>query len=94
MRRRTGTRASRAVDAMMARKVDLARLDAPGTVDDMYHKLARELAHAYHVAESDDIAISWPAQERAQSFFNAHGFEATLDELFRVRALARPTARA
>lgn len=89
-RRRTVDR----VQALMDAKVDLGRLDPPGTYDDLHHKLARQLAYAMHCAESDDVAVSWSAQERAQAFFNAHGFEATLDELLRLEALRRESARA
>lgn len=84
------TKASRAVDAMMARKVDLSKLEQAGTYPDTLTKCALELASAMHRAESTDCAVSWAAQKRAQDFVNEHGLGPALDEMFRLEKPALP----
>jgi len=80
------TKSQLRVDALMAQPADLRTLRQPGETLHLHDKLALDLATAIHQSESDDCSVSWSAQERAQDYFNAHGFIETLDELFRVRA--------
>ena len=47
-------------------------------------KVVSALATVMHRAESDACSVSWAAQERARTYRNEHGFEATLDEIFRI----------
>jgi hypothetical protein len=54
----------------------------------------QELARAIHRSASTDVSVSWPAQERARTYFNEHGLAATLDEARRLDALALPGATA
>ena len=77
---------------MKERKADLRTLHQPGTYLGTEDRAALDLACAMHRAESTDRSIdaSWSAQERAQNYFNEHGLAATLDEMFRLRALALP----
>jgi hypothetical protein len=72
------------------RKVDLRREMRPdrvGAYPSVEVKLVLELATAIHEAESDGAAVSWSAQERAQVFYNEHGFVAALDEKLRLEAI-------
>lgn len=70
----------------MARKVDLRQLKPAGTYPDLHEKLCRELSVEYErERDSDYVAVSWANQERAQEYFNAHGFVATLDHMLRLR---------
>lgn len=94
MKNRKKTKTELRVDALMAQPADLRTLRQPGEYLNLHDKLALELATAIHESESDDCAVSWSAQERAQNYFNTHGFIKTLDELFRVKALKRPTSDA
>lgn len=75
------------------RKADLHTLREVGTYDGVEDKAARQLACAIHYAESDDVAVSWSAQERAMDFFNTNGLADTLDEIFRLEAVARPSQK-
>ena len=64
--------------------------ELPVTVDDLVYGTAvgdvpgpdvraiLELAEAMHYAASDEPSISWPAQDKARSFFNEHGLAASL----------------
>lgn len=45
------------------------------------------LARAIHRAESTSCVTSWPAQERALAYYNAHGLGAALDECARLEAI-------
>lgn len=65
-----------------------------GAVPDTDERAVLDLARAIHRAESNDCAVSWSAQERAAKFFNASGLIETLDEMFRLEALALPGATA
>lgn len=80
------TKASRAVEERMAEKVDLRRLEQPGTYPDLHTKLALELATEIE-RESDPnyVSVSWPSQEKAQDYFNEHGFVETLDYMIKLR---------
>lgn len=80
------TRQSDKVTEMMERKVDFSRLEKPGSYDDVQTKAARQLAREIHWSESDDVAISWSALERAQAFYNEHGLADTLDKMFDLKA--------
>lgn len=74
------TQASRNVKAMMGRKV--------GTCLDLHEKLAMDLAREYQREEDwpgGYVCISWKNQERAQSFFNEHGFKETLEAMTALR---------
>jgi len=71
------------------RKADLRKLHPSGHYPGVEDKAAMQLATAMHEAESDDVAVSWSAQERAQDYFNEHGLAATLDEMFRLQKLRR-----
>jgi hypothetical protein len=57
-----------------------------GDVPDTDERAVLELACAIHHAESDRVAVSWEAQERAAQYFNTHGLSKTLDEMFRLEA--------
>jgi hypothetical protein len=82
----TRTKRARPVDEMMSRKVDLRTLKQPGTELDLHEKLALDLAREFErEIDLDYVSISWKSQERAQEFFNAHGFEATLDHMISLR---------
>lgn len=72
---------------MMARKCDLRTLQQPGTELGLYEKLALDLAREFErEIDPDYVSISWKSQERAQDFFNARGFEATLDHMISLQA--------
>ena len=87
MAKRRQTRSSTRVDEMMSRKVDFRRLGKPGDYPDLHGKVALDLAREYQKQEDPDyVSISWPNQERAQDYFNAHGFEKTLDHMLSLRA--------
>lgn len=75
-------------------KVTTADLMAcePGEVPLPDERCVLQLARAIHRAESTDVATSWSAQERAMAYFNAHGLADSLDEMFRLEALALPDA--
>ena len=74
------------VDEMMERKVDFRRLGQPGDYPDLHESLALDLAREYQKEEEPDyVSISWPNQERAQDYFNAHGFIDTLDHMIKLR---------
>ena len=74
------------VDEMMSRKVDFGVLKQPGSYLDLHEGLALDLAREYQKEEEPDyVCISWPNQVRAQDYFNAHGFEATLDHMIKLR---------
>lgn len=83
------TQASRNVKAMMGRKVDFApRPGQVGTYLDLHEKLAMDLAREYQREEDwpgGYVCISWKNQERAQSFFNEHGFMETLEAMTALR---------
>jgi hypothetical protein len=54
---------------------------------DTDERVVLELASAMHHAETDNVAVSWKAQERAAQFFNQHGLARALDEKFRLEAM-------
>lgn len=68
----------------------LSTVSHPGTDE----RAVLDLARAIHRAESTGCAVSWSAQERAAAYFNEHGLIGTLDEMFRLEALALPNATA
>lgn len=71
---------------MMQRKVDFTVLRQPGTYLDLHEKLTLDLAREYQIAEDPDyVSISWPNQQKAQDYFNAHGFEQTLDHALELQ---------
>ena len=72
----------------MENKVNFRKLEQPGSYPSLETKLALQLATAIHNSESDGVAISWSAQERAQDFVNSHDITECLDELFRLEDLA------
>lgn len=82
--RPTSTRAKlealKAGKELPVQQLDLWAGTAVGDVPSTDVRAVLRLAGAYHRAESDDVAISWAAQERARLFFNTHGLIATLDE--------------
>jgi len=61
---------------------------------DVEERAVLELARAIHRARSRGCAISWDAQVEAARYYNAHGLAETLDEMFRLEALALPGADA
>ena len=69
-------------------KASLRTLHAPGEVEPVPFRAAMKLARAIHHSESQKVAISWSAQERAEAFFNEHGLSATLTEATRLETLA------
>jgi hypothetical protein len=70
-------------------RADLRTLRTPGHVDSVPDRAARRLAQAIHDVESDGAAVSWSAQERAETFYNARGLAATLDEATRLERIIR-----
>ena len=74
------------VTKMMARKVNLRQLKAPGSYLDLHEKITLELAREYQRQEDPDyVSVSWPNQERAQRYFNSHGFEKTLEHMLAIQ---------
>ena len=75
------------VQERMARKVDLRpRPGQVGEVPDLFEKLTLELAYEYQRQENPDYTmVTWANQEKAQNFFNEHGFVDTLSLLIDLR---------
>lgn len=74
------------LEEMMSRKVDFRRLGKPGECSDLHEKLARDLAREYQRQEDPDyVSISWANQERAQAYFNQHGFVETLNHMLVIQ---------
>ncbi len=86
---------SQKVSQMMASKVDLSKPMEVGSYSNLHEKLVLELATAYQCAEAPDyVCVSWANQEKAQDYFNEHGFEATLDHMIELQgSLAQPDSR-
>ncbi len=71
---------------MNQEKVDLGELKRPGTYLNMYEKLAHELAAEIQWKKDPEyVSVDWDSQERAQGYFNEHGFEKTLDYMMSLR---------
>lgn len=82
------TKAADRVSEMIARKVDLRpRPGHVGEFPDMYTKLVLELSKEYQIADEghDYVMVTWKNQEKAQDYFNAHGFEAALSHMLELR---------
>ena len=75
----------------MERKVDLGRLDLGRLEQPGYpgveEKAARQLASAFHRSASLDSAVSWSAQEYAQTYANTHELSEVLDEIRRLEKM-------
>ena len=73
---------SQKVAEMLASRVDLSQLGAPGDYPSLHEKLCRDLAREYQRQEDPDyVCISWVNQVKAQDHFNEHGFLHTLNHL-------------
>ena len=68
----------------MERKVNLRELKPAGSYPSVEEKAAMLRARAIHNAESDGVAVSWSAQERAQTFANEHELWEVLNEVLRL----------
>lgn len=91
--KRASTKASRAVDAMMAKKVDVHKLylvEHPN----MYEKLVLELSTEIEKQRSGPnyTCVSWTAQMEAANYFNEHGFSDTLTHMLKLRESSVPVS--
>lgn len=86
MGKRASTKASRAVDAMMEKKVDVHKLYLL-VHPNMHEKLVLELATEIEKQRSgpDYTCVSWSAQVEAAGYFNEHGFADTLTHMLKLR---------
>ncbi len=89
--KRASTKASRAVDAMMVKKVDVHKLylvEHPN----IYEKLVLELSTEIEKQRSgpDYTCVSWAAQVEAADYFHDHGFADTLTYMFKLRESSVP----
>lgn len=74
------------VAKMMESKVDLGNMQPIGSCLNLHEKLCMDLAQAYEEQKDPNYCVvSWESQEKAQNYFNEHGFEKTLEHLMEVK---------
>lgn len=66
-------------------RVNLKKLRPVGSYPSVEEKVTLQLAREYQRIEGFGYVTSWANQEKAQDFFNEHGFEKTLSHMLSLR---------